>query len=141
MWKDLIRNISEEPVFNEPATPEQLKEIEVTFNLEITNELTNLLKESNGVDGGLRIWTIKEIIEENVDRRTLEVFKDSYMSFDSLLFFGDAGNGDFFGFSIINDEIQKSDIYVWNHEDDSRTWIAPSLEKLFIWWCEGSIGV
>ncbi|MFF2878513.1 SMI1/KNR4 family protein [Gottfriedia sp. NPDC057991] len=142
MWKNLIIKVSEEPLFNEPATQVQLEEINEKFNLEITNELANLLKETNGFDsGGVRFWSSNEIIEENVERRTLEVYKDCYMSFDSLLFFADAGNGDFFGFSIINGHIQKDDIYVWNHEDDSRTWIAPSLEEFFIWWSEGSISI
>jgi len=142
MWKNLINKISEEPEFNIPATPNQLEEIKEKFNLEITNELANLLKESNGVDiEGVRIWSSKEIIDENIDRRTDEVFKDTYMSFESLLFFADAGNGDYFAFSIINGDIQKDDIYVWNHEDDSRTWIAPSLEDFLIWWSEGEISI
>ena len=142
MWKNLINKVSEDPEFNQPATHEQLKEINDNFNLNITNELADLLKETNGVDlEGVRFWSSSEIIEENVERRTLEVYKDSYMSFHSLLFFADAGNGDFFGFSIINGDIQKDDIYVWNHEDDSRTWIAPSLEDFLVWWSEGEISI
>lgn len=142
MWKKLINKISEDPLFNEPATQDQLEEINEEFNLEITNELANLLKETNGFDsGGVRFWPSNEIIEENIERRTLEVYKDCYMTFESLLFFADAGNGDFFGFSIINGHIQKDDIYVWNHEDDSRTWIAPSLEEFFNWWNDGSISI
>lgn len=142
MWKSLINKVSDEPVFNQPVTQEQLKEINDKFNLEITNELVNLLKESNGVETECaRFWSSNEIIEENIERRTLEVFKDSYMSFDSLLFFADAGNGDFFAFSIINGDIQKDDIYVWNHEDDSRTWIAPSLEDFLVWWSDGEISI
>ena len=30
--------------------------------------------------------------------------------------------------AILNGSIQNEDIYVWNHEDDSRTWLACSLE-------------
>ncbi|WP_162255066.1 hypothetical protein [Paenibacillus sp. Soil522] len=36
-------------------------------------------------------------------------------------FFADAANGDQFAFPILNGKIVKKDIYVWNHEDDSRT--------------------
>jgi hypothetical protein len=25
-------------------------------------------------------------------------------------------------------------IFVWNHENDSRTWVAPSLEIYLDWW-------
>ncbi len=52
------------------------------------------------------------------------------MPFDCLLFFADGGNGDLFGYSILNGIVQRDDIYVWNHENDSRTWVAPSL-KIF----------
>ncbi|WP_176547156.1 hypothetical protein [Bacillus sp. AFS053548] len=38
-WKDLIKNISEEAEFNEPATQKQIEEIQVKFNLELPNEL------------------------------------------------------------------------------------------------------
>ncbi|MEH7452153.1 SMI1/KNR4 family protein [Gottfriedia acidiceleris] len=142
MWKELIKNISEEAEFNEPSTQKQIEEIQVKFNLELPNELINFLKESDGIDvEGVRIWSTKEKIEENVDRRTDEVFKDTYMPFDCLLFFGDAGNGDLFGFSIVNGDIQSNNIFVWNHEDDSRTWIAPYLEEFLIWWSEGTISI
>ncbi|MGG0177391.1 SMI1/KNR4 family protein [Gottfriedia acidiceleris] len=142
MWKDLLKNISEEAEFNEPATQNQIEEIQAKFNLELPNELINFLKETNGIDvGGVRIWSTKEIIEENVDRRTDEIFKDTYMPFDCLLFFGDAGNGDLFGFSIVNGDIQSNNIFVWNHEDDSRTWIAPYLEEFLVWWSEGTISI
>ena len=55
------------------------------------------------------------------------------MPFDNLFFFSDAGNGDLFCYSILkNGIIEKTDIYVWNHEDDSRTWAAASLNIAFI---------
>jgi hypothetical protein len=28
---------------------------------------------------------------------------------------------------------------VWNHEDDSRTWVAPNLAKYLEWWLTGRI--
>jgi SMI1-KNR4 cell-wall len=63
------------------------------------------------------------------------------MPFDHLLFFSDAGNGDLFGFSILNGSIQKDDIFVWNHEDDSRSWIASSLEAFIKGWITDKITV
>ncbi|WP_286131570.1 SMI1/KNR4 family protein [Bacillus sp. FJAT-25509] len=99
MCKSLINKTSEDSLFNELATQEQLEEINEKFNLEITNELANILKETNGFDcGGVRFWPLNDIIEENIERRTLEVYKDCYMNFDILLFFADAGNGDFLDF-------------------------------------------
>lgn len=61
------------------------------------------------------------------------------MPFDCLLFFADAGNGEQFAYSIQDGLIRKDDIYVWNHEDDSRTWVAPSLKKFIQWGLEGII--
>ncbi|CAI8713500.1 Alpha/beta hydrolase [Bacillus sp. IT-79MI2] len=31
--------------------------------------------------------------------------------------------------------------YVWNHEDDSRTWVAPSLKQFIEWWSDGTISI
>jgi hypothetical protein len=54
------------------------------------------------------------------------------MPFDHLLFFGDAGNGDQFAFSIQADgAIHRPDVFAWNHEDDSRVWVAPTLKVFF----------
>lgn len=46
------------------------------------------------------------------------------MSFDSLLFFGDNGGGDQFGFARTGTGM---DIFVWDHENDSRMWVASGL--------------
>ncbi|MNG40245.1 hypothetical protein D3C84_1287410 [compost metagenome] len=64
-----------------------------------------------------------------------------YEPFDSLLFVADAGNGDLFGYSIVDGAIPKEDIYTWNHEDDSRTWVAPSLKQFIEGWLKGEISI
>jgi hypothetical protein len=63
------------------------------------------------------------------------------MPFDHLLFFADAGDGDQFAFGILNGEIRNPDIFVWNHENDSRTWVAPSLDVYLEWWINGKLKV
>jgi hypothetical protein len=65
-------------------------------------------------------------------------FAAIYMPFDPLLFFADAGNGDQFGF-VPRDS--RRDAFVWNHEDDSRTWAAPDLSKYLEWWLGGRLTV
>ncbi|GAA4361732.1 SMI1/KNR4 family protein [Angustibacter luteus] len=50
-------------------------------------------------------------------------FADLYTPFDALVFFADAGNGDQFGVAMR----ANREVYVWNHENDSRTWVAPSI--------------
>ena len=142
MWKNLIKNVSEESKFNQPASTNQIKEIEEKFCLELPSEFIDFLKETDGAevkDAGF--LSSRLIIELNVDCRTDEIYMETFMPLDCLLFIGGSGNGDYFGYSIVNGDIQTNSIYVWEHENDSRTWIAPSLEQLFIWWSEGKISV
>lgn len=49
-----------------------------------------------------------------------------YLPFDGLLFFGDNGGGDQFAF-VLRDN--RRDIFVWDHETDSRYWVAGHLES------------
>ncbi len=57
----------------------------------------------------------------------------------ALLFFADAGNGDQFAYSVTGGAIRREDIYVWDHEDDSRRCVAPSLLRYLEWWLSGKI--
>lgn len=144
MWKAFISNISTDFKFKFPATEGEITQIKEKLNVELPNDLLSLLNETNGVFdeyGCSFIWTVEQILEENLNVRNFEDFKDLYMPFDCLLFFADGGNGDLFGYAILNGVIQKDDIYVWNHENDSRTWVAPSLETFIEWWNNGTITV
>ncbi len=81
-------------------------------------------------------------MKDNLFYRNFEDYRDIYMPFDNLLFFSDAGNGDLFCYAILkNGTIEKTDIYVWNHEDDSRTWVAASLKHFIEGWITSEIGV
>lgn len=144
MWKKWIRTISKEYVFHAPADVNKLEEMKDIFNLKLLDELQSLLEETDGVTdqyGCHLVWSTSRMIKENVNLRSYEEFKDLYMPFDCLLFIADAGNGDLFGYSILNGSIQKADIYVWNHENDSRNWVAPSLKKFIEWWSNGTIRI
>ncbi|HMJ10328.1 MAG TPA: SMI1/KNR4 family protein, partial [Polyangiaceae bacterium] len=66
-------------------------------------------------------------------------FRELYMSFEPLLFFADAGNGDQFAFAITGGVVRRPDIFVWHHENDSRAWVAPSLERYLEWWLLGTL--
>ena len=60
-----------------------------------------------------------------------------YLPFEGLVFFGDAGNGDQFA---VSQRANRED-YVWDHEDDSRNWVAPSVMRYLEWWMKGVITV
>ncbi|PED87845.1 MULTISPECIES: SMI1/KNR4 family protein [Bacillus cereus group] len=144
MWKTFISNVSTDFQFKVPATKDEISQIKEKLNVELPNDLSSLLNETNGVFDEydcLFIWSIEQILKENLNLRSFNDFKDLYMPFDCLLFFADGGNGDLFGYAILNGAIQKDDVYVWNHENDSRTWVAPSLKTFIEWWNNGTITV
>jgi hypothetical protein len=143
-WREFLENIAAEFTFHSPASTEGIEKAEASLDLLFPEKLRSLLKESNGVEGsyglGL-IWNTERITKDNLFFRQFSDYKDIYMPFDHLLFFGDAGNGDQFAFAILNGKIQRSDIFVWNHEDDSRQWVAPALDVYFEWWLSGNLKV
>ncbi len=144
MWVDLIKELTKKYKFQLPVTESQLLELESMLHVELPKSLKGLLLESNGVIdeyGCDIIWTIERIKKDNLEFRKKNDFKELYMPFDHLLFFADAGNGDQFAFPILNGKIVKNDIYVWNHEDDSRTWISTSLSSFIKGWINGTISV
>lgn len=144
MWKKYISAISAEHQFKDPATNAELTTFKEKLKIELPEELQQLYSETNGVfdeyDCPL-IWSIDQIVEDNLNYREDEDYKDIYMPFDHLLFFSDAGNGDLFGYAILNGAIQRTDVFVWNHEDDSRAWVASSLKDFIKGWISGDIAV
>jgi hypothetical protein len=145
MWKELIQKLTDKCEFMAPTTADQLDAAEEKLGVKFPDDLRSLLGESDGIEGeyglGL-VWPLDRIVEDNLNFRRSENFRDIYMPFDHLLFFGDAGNGDQFAFSIHADGvIHRFDVFAWNHEDDSRNWVAPSLEIFFDWWSSGKINL
>ncbi|WP_257154877.1 SMI1/KNR4 family protein, partial [Bacillus toyonensis] len=132
------KSISTDCKFNTPATEATITKIEDMFQVKLPDELKYFLCETNGVEYSefnlTLVWNTDRIQKENYDMRSEKFFKEMYMPFDSLLFIADAGNGDLFGYRVLNGLIDNYDIYIWNHENDSRTWIAPSLQIFIEWW-------
>lgn len=118
---------------------------ENSLNIKLPAPLLKILKVSNGVHGeyelGL-IWDLNRLVTDNLYFWNNTDFADSYMPFNHLLFIGDAGNGDQFFLPLVKREFPvKEDVYVWNHVDDSRTWIATSIQTYLEGWLEGRISV
>ncbi|MFE9249876.1 SMI1/KNR4 family protein [Streptomyces sp. NPDC007088] len=70
------------------------------------------------------VWTVDQIVEQNLFFWSDESMAQLYMSFDALLFFGDSGGGDQFAFVL---KPERPDVFVWEHESDSRRWVAGGL--------------
>ena len=143
MWKQLIESLTPDHEFGPPVAWSEIALAEEKLGITFPEDLRNLLLETNGVQGqyglGL-IWPIHRIVDDNLHFRTNESFKELYMPFDALFFFADAGNGDQFAFPILSKAVRE-DVFVWNHEDDSRMCVAPSLKTYLEGWLHGTIKV
>ena len=142
MWREMIKQLEPHATFTDGVTAERLEQLERALTLPLPMELRALLSESDGVTGqyGLHlIWSTDEIEKLNLQVREQPGFRSTYMPLDSLLFFADAGDGEWFALCIIEGSIKKPDVYVWNPIDDSRTWVAPSIQKYLDWWLTGKL--
>lgn len=144
MWRELVEGIGTECTFAPPASEQSLNDIETALGVALPPELRSLLLESNGIgdEYSYGIQSAEEIITRNLEMRADSEDDDLYMPFDHLLIFGDAGNGDLFFFPIqSNGEINKPDVFIWNHENDSRQWVASNLEQFVAQWYAGELEV
>ncbi|MFG2548671.1 SMI1/KNR4 family protein [Streptomyces sp. NPDC048581] len=127
MWRELALVFSSVEL-HPPAPEEALSLIEERLGQAIPSPLRSLLAETDGVNaayGTEVVWSAEKILTENTSLRNNEEFQSLYMPFDPLLFFGDNGGGDQFAFIRIP---ERDDVFVWDHETDSRNWISPSFE-------------
>lgn len=128
MWRELASEFPDVELQG-PAAADALTAIEERLDQTLPGPLRELLLETDGIEadfGTEAVWTAEKILEENSSFRSNEQFRSLYMPFDALMFFGDNGGGDQFAFVRTPD---RDEIFVWDHETDSRTWVAPSLEN------------
>ncbi len=151
-WRELIGEAEKEAKRNyqflSPITDEEIKEFEKKLEVEFPDELLSLYTTTNGIQEllgdqiiGNLIWSSDEVIERNLEMRNTLDFSDLYMPFDCLLFLADVGNGDLFGIPELNHKFPRLDIFLWNHEDDSRTWVASNLYQFVKAWILGNLKV
>jgi hypothetical protein len=143
-WRELVQRLTPDCDFSPPATESQIAAAERALGAALPADLRSLLLESNGIVGryglGL-VWPVERIEADNVAFRSNADFGELYMPFDHLLFFADAGNGDQFAYCVLTGEVRRDDVFAWNHEDDSRTWAAPTLARYLEWWLSGQLTV
>jgi cell wall assembly regulator SMI1 len=133
LWKSLVEELASDVEFAPGASEAEIAAAEKAIGQRLPNDLRALLLESNGIqdeNGGGLIWSCAEIADQNVEFRSIESFRELYMPFDNLLFFGDDGTGDQFAFGITADgKISKNDIYCWDHETDGREYFSGHLRQ------------
>ena len=132
-WKQLTKSYASDAEFARPAREARIATVEQSLGLRIPEELREFWLEADGftADYGSRvIWSVSHLEEQNRQFRTTPAFKDLYMPFDHLLFFGDDSGGDHFAFAIHADgQIHTYDVFRWDHETDGRIWFAGHLEQ------------
>lgn len=142
MWRPFLESLSRDCTFASAATASTIEAAQGRLQVEFPAELVSLLSEFDGIRGryglGL-VWPLERIVADNLSFRANSDFRELYMPFDCLLFFADAGNGDQFAYSICGGAIRRADIFAWDHEQDSRLWVAPSLRTYLDWWLTGRI--
>ena len=134
MWNEALAAISGLVTTGRPASPAALDDASNRLGHPLPTELAALYQEVSRVQGEFElglVWPIERVVKENLALREDADLARLYMPFDALLFFGDAGNGDLFG---LVPHTGRPDVFAWNHEDDSRTWVAPGLAKYLEWW-------
>ncbi len=112
--------------FSAPATPDDLSVCESLLGYRLPEDLRLVLAAANGITdetGTDVLWNSSRIAESNAFFRTSPEFIQLYMPFESLVFFADAGDGDQFGVSTRG----NLEIYRWDHENDSRVWVASTV--------------
>ncbi len=127
MWKEAARAAWPDAEFAPPVAPAALTDAERRLGCGLPAELTGLLRETDGVVGPYgvdTVWPLERIVEQNLRFRSDHSLAELYMPFDALLFFGDNGGGDQFAFVRTP---PRPDVFVWEHEDDSRRWAARDL--------------
>ena len=127
MWRQSVREVFSDAGLREPVEEAEIVAAEGRLGRELPTELKQLLLESDGVIGRTHVatvWSLGEIVERNLRFWSDSTFTQLYMSFEALLFFGDNGGGDQFAFV---QKPHRPDVFVWEHESDSRRWVANDL--------------
>jgi hypothetical protein len=129
VWTDLIGRLYPDAEFTAPASDADIDRIGERLGQAVPEDLRALLQHSDGVraeHGSGLVWSAREIIEENTGLRADPDLARLYMSFDQLMFVGDNGGGDLFGFVRVPGE-RPDDVFVWDHETDERSRVSASL--------------
>jgi SMI1/KNR4 family protein SUKH-1 len=131
MWRELIERVDAQAVFHPPATVEQLHDVEAALGVTLPADLCSLLRETNGAEvvyGLELVWSTEALVQRNLELRSAWRRGEwaGTATFDQLLFMGERGNGDLYCLPIKGKRVE-SQVFLWDHEDDSRTTTAASL--------------
>ncbi len=74
------------------------------------------------------VMRLSALVTENEQMRASAEHRARYMPFDALLFFGGMGNGDLLFHPVLGGGVRE-DVFLWDHENDSRAWYAADVAE------------
>jgi cell wall assembly regulator SMI1 len=126
-WRDKINLCFPACKLSNPAPKALILDSESKLGRTLPADLVALLSESNGFTtarGDSVIEPIDYIISDTLD---LWSYEDLYIAPKTMVAFGGPGDGDRYFFPILPNGEYKDEVYLWDHETDSRKWISQSL--------------
>ena|SRR5690348_3568311 len=135
VWQTLIRSYDPAAQCGTGAKSAGLAALEISFAGEVPPALVELLRTLDGAfdgQGSALCWCAERIRDENLRMRTSPLYRESYMPFDSLLFFAEEECGRRVGLAVIPGMITQPNVYMWDPVNDSRTWVAASLGQYLL---------
>ncbi|MFF6805248.1 SMI1/KNR4 family protein [Streptomyces sp. NPDC012616] len=128
MWIDLVSSLSADVKFGGPGCEEEMRAAEAVLGHSLPAALKDFWRLADGAhdeDGFAVVCSVGEVMGRNLEFRSSAAFRDLYMPFDPLLLFGESAGGDLFACVV---KPERPDVFVWDHENDSRRWAANGLE-------------
>lgn len=110
-----------------PPSDADVRDAGEALGCRLSASLRILYAQTNGLLdewGYAYVLSLAELVQQNQQFRAQ--YGDVYMSFQALVLFGQLGNGDMLFQPCVPEATDN--VFVWDHEDDSRTWYARDVE-------------
>jgi len=124
MWIEQIEIYKNENPFikiNAPSDEKEIKAAEEALGVSFPNELKGLLLELDG--DSLLLFSALQIV-------TRKALGGLYGGFEEPLSIGGNGCGDYYAYTITDGITASNEIIRWEHEDNSRVFVASGLAGL-----------
>lgn len=126
MWRELAYELGF--TTRAPGSAEDVHDAETVLGCALPGSLRALLRETDGLGDDV-VLSAEDIVRTNREMRTTHGFQELYMPFEALAFFGRDAGGSLFAFRILAGAADDGDVFVWDHETDSRIATAADLER------------
>ncbi len=135
MWRELFSEKFPDAVFYPPVPDGEIEHAQAKIGLPIPADLSELYFETNGVyfaDAYMWIvWSIDDLIKENIYMHTSKDIAFYGKSFGNLLFYGSLGNGDLLAINSDLASPAEESVGIWDHEEGEYLGQVASLRDYF----------